>query len=479
MNAGSDGAPHPMRPATGLLLIAVVAILAAGTLRPPGPSPFAVSASAPTATIEIASDHAVAGREDGLNLTVWLNVTGNGQFQRTWVNVSFNTQAVPSENSLIQWPATWTQPSGCTYDIASGWFLEWHCDGLRAGTYVWGIPAYVPSNATVGHYQRVDASTYSTIGTGNVTGSANTTVWIAGAVLRIVDIDSEPTDSVRAGQIVNYWINATNDATEDSSLEGVGTAHNVTVAVGLDPGLHPGEGLANLTMRFPSLAPAYVLSINFEAIVAENLTPGASVAIRVEISYQDFNYHTIGPLAAESRPLYVVQPNLLSTPNLLAGAAIGLAAIFTTLVVVLYVGQRKIVIDEAFLMTKGGLLIRHVSRQAELGKDDDLVASMFVAIQEFVRDSFRREASLDSVAFGTRRAAVVRGELTILAAVISHGDADAVTPELLAAVRSIEAQYWDALLNWDGSLSKLEGVDESLAALMKGKFRSAWRVQLA
>ena len=52
------------------------------------------------------------------------------------------------------------------------------------------------------------------------------------------------------------------------------------------------------------------------------------------------------------------------------------------------------------------------------------------------------------------------------------------TPELLAAVRSIEARNWDALRTWDGNLSRLEDVDEALARLMKGGFRAAWRVQL-
>mgnify|MGYP003350684604 CR=1 FL=1 len=38
-------------------------------------------------------------------------------------------------------------------------------------------------------------------------------------------------------------------------------------------------------------------------------------------------------------------------------------------------GYRK----KVFLMTKSGLLIHHVSRNPSLQKDDDIVASMFVA----------------------------------------------------------------------------------------------------
>ena len=468
-----------MRWASALLLfLGLAALLVAAAAAPPAERPLRVNASAPSATLAVVSDRAVAGRGDNLNLTVWLNVTGNGQFQRTWVNLTLNTSAVPSLNSLVQVPP-WTQPAGCVYGPATNWYIVWECDGLKAGTYEWSIPATVPENATVGHVQRVDVDTFSLFSTGSTSGSANTTVWIAGAVLRIVDVDSLPTDSVRAGQIVQFWVNATNDASPGPrDANGTGTAFNLTLTIELDPGLQPGEDAANLTSTLAALPPQGILSVNLEAIVARNLTAGTSVGIRVFLSYQDFNRHAIGPIEGQSSPLYVVRANLLSTASLVAGAAIGLGAILTTLVVLLYVGQRRIVIDEVFLMTKGGILIRHVSRNAEVRKDDDLVASMFVAIQEFLRDSFRREASLDSVAFGTRRAAVVRGELTVLAAVTSRGDADAVTPELLAAVRSIEARNWDALRTWDGNLSRLEDVDEALARLMKGGFRAAWRVQL-
>ena len=461
----------------GLLLLASLAAV-------PGPrdaGSFEMGRSALTASLAMAADRGVVGRGDALNLTLWLNVTGGGQFQRTWVNLTFNTASQPSQNSLVQGPAGWTQPSGCVVLVASGWYLQWQCLGLRAGSYAWQVPANVPNNASVGRYQRIQAGAASQTGSGIEASSTNASVWIAGAVVRIMDIDSSPVDSARGGEIVQFWINATNVANVNPAEEanGTGTAFNVTVTIHLDAGLRPGSGIVNLTTRFPSLPPAAVLSVNLETIVAENLSAGTVVGLSVNLAYQDFNGHAIGPVQADSPPIYVVQSSVLSTPNLIAGAAIGLGAIVTTLVVLLYVGQRKISIDEAFFMTKGGILIRHVSRTPELKKDDDIVASMFVAIQEFVRDSFRREASLDSVAFGRRRAAVVRGELTILAAVISHGDVDYVIPELLAAVRAIETKYWDVLVNWSGSMAPLVGVDQELNRLLRGAYRQPWRVQLA
>ena len=314
----------------------------------------------------------------------------------------------------------------------------------------------------------------------SVSTSSNTTVWVARAGLRILGVDPVPTDSLRAGEIVRYRVNASNDAVAIASeISGTGTTFNMSVTIALAPGLRPGGATSNLTTEFPPLPPSGILSVNLKAIVAQNVTPGTSVRIRVLLSYRDINCHPLGPVEGQSSPLYVARTNLLSPGSLLAGAVISLAAILTTLIVLLYASQRKIVIDEAFLMAKGGTLVRHESRQPDSRKDDDRVASMFIAIQEFVRDSFRWEVALDSVAFGYRSAAVVRGELTAFAAITSHGDADAVTPELLAVAPTIETRYWDALRAWARSHSRLEGVDAIVGRLMKGAFRPPWRVQPA
>ena len=80
-----------MRWASALLLfLGLAALLVAAAAAPPAERPLRVNASAPSATLAVVSDRAVAGRGDNLNLTVWLNGTGNGQFQRTWVNLTLN-----------------------------------------------------------------------------------------------------------------------------------------------------------------------------------------------------------------------------------------------------------------------------------------------------------------------------------------------------------------------------------------------------
>ncbi|HYM39835.1 MAG TPA: hypothetical protein VEY12_06800, partial [Thermoplasmata archaeon] len=84
--------------ALGLVLLA----LALATSSPHPAPPFTLAASAPTAAVDLTADRSVVGRGDPLNYTLWLNVTGNGQIARTWVNVTFNTAPNPTENGLVQ-----------------------------------------------------------------------------------------------------------------------------------------------------------------------------------------------------------------------------------------------------------------------------------------------------------------------------------------------------------------------------------------
>src|SRR5439155_798161 len=91
--------------------------------------------------------------------------------------------------------------------------------------------------------------------------------------------------------------------------------------------------------------------------------------------------------------------------SLLAVLAFALLAILAATLIAPVLGERNLVIDEVFLVHRSGILIQHLSRGPGLRKDDDLVASMFLAIQEFVRDSFHTKATLDELSFAGRTAA--------------------------------------------------------------------------
>src|SRR5947208_180773 len=129
-------------------------------------------------------------------------------------------------------------------------------------------------------------------------------------------------------------------------------------------------------------------------------------------------------------------------------------------------------------LTPSGILIQHLSRGPGLRKDDDLVASMFLAIQEFVRDSFHTKATLDELSFAGRKAAVLRGRHLVLAALVSRGSPRYLFPQLKAAERALEKAHGPALVDWDGRVASLDQAGPVLESFLAGGFRrmsGRWR----
>lgn len=457
--------------ASFLLFLAGLSVLAAALGTPPVPATFPVRASAPTAALWLGASPATVGLNDTLTYTIWVNVSGSGQFQSASVNLSLSAAPNMTSPAILLTAGAATTPPECTPSAAD----SWDCLNLRAGSaYRWTIPAQVWKSGSVGYFEWANATLVAVSGGVREILDASARVWIAGAPMSL-HVSSSPAFTARAGDLIWFWINATNTA--DVEDDPTATAYNVTLTITLDRWLSLGPGSPSLVTDAGSLSANSTIAYAIQVVVAGNASPGTVVGIRANLDYQDFNLH---PLRLESRsaPIYIRTGEVVSTPNLIAAAAIGLAAIVATLMVLLYVGQRKLAIDEAFLMHRSGVLIHHVSRGPDLKKDDDLVASMFVAIQEFVRDSFKSEALLDELSFGGRKAAVVRGEHTILAAVISRGDVEYLTPQMLAALRAVEATYGRVLGAWDGRMAKLTGVDRILERFLRGGYRSAWRARL-
>ena len=463
-----------MRPiAVSLLLVLAGLCVLAATVGPATtPREFPVHASA-SAALWLGVDKATVGRNESLEYTIWVNVSGSGQVQSASLNLTFPSYPNQTAPAILLIPGAATVPPGC-FRLADD---AWQCFSLRGGNaYRWSIPANVSEDASLGYVQAGNATLVAQTGSASETLTAAAGVYIAGARME-VRISSEPAFAARAGEAVRFWINATNTADVEANQTANSTANDVILTVALDPWLRLGPGSPPLTKTAANLTPGSTLAYEIQVIVQDNTTPGTLVGIRASLAYEDFNGY---PLRLENRsaPIYIRVGDVVSGPNLIAGAAIGLVAIVATLVVLLYLGQRRLTIEEAFLMHRSGVLLHHVSRNPDLRKDDDLVASMFVAIQEFVRDSFQSEALLDEVSFGGRRAAVVRGEHTVLAAVITRGDVAHLVPQMLAALRAVESTYGHVLDAWDGHMARLAGVDRILNRFLAGGFRSAWRARL-
>jgi hypothetical protein len=130
------------------------------------------------------------------------------------------------------------------------------------------------------------------------------------------------------------------------------------------------------------------------------------------------------------------------------------------------------VIDEVFLMYHDGRLIKHETRRLKPDIDKDILSSMLLAVQEFIKDSFRGEEGwLDELKFGELKILVGRGKWVLIAAVIVGEEAEPFRPQIMNAIRDIEYKYKDVLEEWDGYMEKVAPIGRELRALIQGKYK--------
>ncbi len=81
-------------------------------------------------------------------------------------------------------------------------------------------------------------------------------------------------------------------------------------------------------------------------------------------------------------------------------------------------------IEELFVMTRGGVLLRHYSSTLRTDIDRDILSGMLVAVQEFVKQTLAmKQGGLDELRYGAYTILFVRGTETVAAAVPDHGRA--------------------------------------------------------
>jgi len=134
--------------------------------------------------------------------------------------------------------------------------------------------------------------------------------------------------------------------------------------------------------------------------------------------------------------------------------------------------ERNTAIEDIFLLHRSGLLLKHYTRRLRPNVDSDVLSGMLVAVQDFVKDSFRGEkGQLNEIRFGEIRIVIIEGKWTILAAVVRGARPYDIQPELGAALTDLEAKYEDPLIDWDGTMDQIQDVDRIMGDLIEGKYR--------
>ncbi len=163
-----------------------------------------------------------------------------------------------------------------------------------------------------------------------------------------------------------------------------------------------------------------------------------------------------------SPPAAPVNPFWAAAAGFGAAAVIGLGVYVT----------RRARLEELYLMHDSGMLIRHWSRTQGMVHDSDIMSGMLIVLQEFVRDSFDdRGGTLEQLRFGQRQVLMLRGQHTVLAAVIVGRYLNSLPRKLQIAVWEFERSHSDILAKWDGNVALLPQADLIAARFIRPRLR--------
>ena len=135
-------------------------------------------------------------------------------------------------------------------------------------------------------------------------------------------------------------------------------------------------------------------------------------------------------------------------------------------------------VEHVFLVHRHtGLLIAHVAAENAVSQDPQLVSSMLVAIQDFVRDSFSgAEQGLDSLRLGELRLWSEPGPFAALVAVIRGDPPEGLHDTLRNALSHIHAERHHALESFNGDSGGFGDVEAQLRELVALGEHAASRV---
>jgi len=273
------------------------------------------------------------------------------------------------------------------------------------------------------------------------------------------------TDDEGVSNTTIRWISVAKDETPpqvvlEGAISSVNTSQAVTVAamvsdpVGIDSvTLHylVNNGTENVVQMTPQGSPnnyaAQIPGLNHTAIVTYWI---------VATDNEQNNYST------GHYEISVVAPG--DSTLILLFVAVVLAA----LVLSLYMWGSRIAVDEVFVIYEDGRLIAHQTRRLKPGMDDDILSSMLVAIQSFVKDSFKDESAthLQRLDFGDKKILVEKGANVFLAVVL-HGERTGKVPDKMKEViAEMEKTYGANLVAWDGDLEGVRGIKDTTAPLL-------------
>ncbi len=130
------------------------------------------------------------------------------------------------------------------------------------------------------------------------------------------------------------------------------------------------------------------------------------------------------------------------------------------------------IVDEVFLMNSNGLLLKHYTRRLRPDTDEDILAGMLTAVQNFIRESFDEAGGrLNEIRFENYDILIAHSKNLIVAAVISTRKPERLREQLASATNEIEAMFGEKISHWSGDKAELGDVDLLMKKFLAGKYR--------
>lgn len=126
-------------------------------------------------------------------------------------------------------------------------------------------------------------------------------------------------------------------------------------------------------------------------------------------------------------------------------------------------------ISELFIMTRGGILLRHYSDTLRTDLDRDALSGMLVAVQQFVQQTLAsRSGSLNQLRYGSQSIYFFQGKHAVAAVVAKDGDSEALRYQVLDALQDFEDRHTKTLESWDGDINAFPGIDDCFERIIRG-----------
>lgn len=126
------------------------------------------------------------------------------------------------------------------------------------------------------------------------------------------------------------------------------------------------------------------------------------------------------------------------------------------------------VVEEVYVVFHDGRLILHEAGSPREDMDEMSLSSLLTAVQEFIKESFKSDgAGLGKLEFGRRKMVLEHGKFIYIAAVLTGRVPTGLRRQMRELLRYIEAERFDGTGVWDGNMSELEDLHDSVRRLFE------------